>query len=190
MPRPKTVSDEEIVSAARDVFLERGPSAPLSEIAKRVGLSQPALSQRFGSKRQLLAAALMPRSLPSWVAALEAGPDDRPFREQLVELAGSARRVLAEALPSILTLRHAGLPSDETGLPHELVALRLIAYFERAHERGLIELGDVQHVALVFLGTLQAEALATFFGSPPASSGPANSLPEFLADLLVPSSPS
>ena len=104
MPRPKTVSDEEIVSAARDVFLERGPSAPLSEIAKRVGLSQPALSQRFGSKRQLLEAALMPRSLPAWVAALEAGPDDRPFREQLVELAGSARRVLAEALPSILTL--------------------------------------------------------------------------------------
>jgi len=55
--RPRTVSDEAIYAAVSAVVGEVGPSGlTLAAIAARVGLSAPALTQRFGSKRNLLLA--------------------------------------------------------------------------------------------------------------------------------------
>ena len=61
MARPRTVSDEDVLAAARKVFLARGPGAPVSDIAARVGLSQPALFRRFGDKNEILRRALEPQ---------------------------------------------------------------------------------------------------------------------------------
>ena len=63
MPRPKTISDVDVLAAAREVFLNRGPNVSTVEIAKRVGLSQPALFQRFGDKASLFLKAMTPRPL-------------------------------------------------------------------------------------------------------------------------------
>ena len=55
--RPRTVSDEAIFEAVTAVVTEVGPSGlTLAAMADRVGLSAPALTQRFGSKRNLLLA--------------------------------------------------------------------------------------------------------------------------------------
>jgi AcrR family transcriptional regulator len=55
--RPRSVSDEAIFEAVRAVVTEVGPSGlTLAAMADRVGLSAPALTQRFGSKRNLLLA--------------------------------------------------------------------------------------------------------------------------------------
>ena len=55
--RPRSVSDEEIFGALTAVVSEVGPSRlTLSAVAGKVGLSAPALTQRFGSKRNLLVA--------------------------------------------------------------------------------------------------------------------------------------
>ena len=55
--RPRTVSDEAIFDAVRTVVTEVGPSGlTLAAVADRVGLTAPALTQRFGSKRNLLLA--------------------------------------------------------------------------------------------------------------------------------------
>ncbi len=53
MGRPRTVSDEVILEAARSVFLEHGPSASTQAIADRLSLSQAALFKRFGTKHVL-----------------------------------------------------------------------------------------------------------------------------------------
>jgi AcrR family transcriptional regulator len=53
--RPRTVSDDAIFDAVSAVVTEVGPSGlTLGAVADRVGLSAPALTQRFGSKRSLL----------------------------------------------------------------------------------------------------------------------------------------
>jgi AcrR family transcriptional regulator len=84
--RPRTVSDEAIYEAMTAVVGEVGPSGlTLAAIAERVGLSAPALTQRFGSKRKLLVAHAeaaaggiddlferVRRTSPSPVAALRA----------------------------------------------------------------------------------------------------------------------
>jgi AcrR family transcriptional regulator len=55
--RPRTVSDDAIFEAVSAVVTEVGPSGlTLAAVADRVGLSAPALTQRFGSKRSLLLA--------------------------------------------------------------------------------------------------------------------------------------
>lgn len=55
--RPRTVSNETIFNAVTAVVSEVGPSGlTLSAVAHKAGLSAPALTQRFGSKRNLLVA--------------------------------------------------------------------------------------------------------------------------------------
>src|SRR5262245_8001664 len=85
MGRPKEVTDEQIVAAARRCFLERGAGVSAQDIASELGVSHTTLFNRFGSKEAMMIAALGPPEHVPWVAALEAGPDDRPIREQLVE---------------------------------------------------------------------------------------------------------
>jgi AcrR family transcriptional regulator len=55
--RPRSVSDEAIFDAVADVVTAVGPAGlTLGAVAERIGLSAPALTQRFGSKRGLLVA--------------------------------------------------------------------------------------------------------------------------------------
>jgi AcrR family transcriptional regulator len=56
-PRPRTVTDEEILGATGKAMSRVGPARlTLADIAKEVGLSPATLVQRFGSKRGLLLA--------------------------------------------------------------------------------------------------------------------------------------
>ena len=55
--RPRSVSDEVIFDAVAQVVTEVGPGGlTLGAVARRAGLTAPALTQRFGSKRGLLLA--------------------------------------------------------------------------------------------------------------------------------------
>jgi AcrR family transcriptional regulator len=55
--RPRSVSDAAIFDAVAEVVTAVGPSGlTLAAVAQHVGLSAPALTQRFGSKRGLLVA--------------------------------------------------------------------------------------------------------------------------------------
>jgi AcrR family transcriptional regulator len=57
MPRPRTVSDGEILAAAAVVIGEIGPDRlTLGDVGRRVGLAPATLLQRFGSRRELLLA--------------------------------------------------------------------------------------------------------------------------------------
>lgn len=70
MARPRSITDEEIKEAAREVFVVHGPGAPVSIIAKKLGVTHAALFGRAGSKEQLMMDALCPdhypRSQPQW----------------------------------------------------------------------------------------------------------------------------
>jgi AcrR family transcriptional regulator len=56
-PRPRTVSDDQIFAATARAVTRLGPARlTLADVAGTVGLSAPALVQRFGSKRGLLLA--------------------------------------------------------------------------------------------------------------------------------------
>ena len=55
MPRPKLVSDTDVLEATRRVMLRQGAGFTLSDVAVEVGLSRAALIQRFDNKAGLAA---------------------------------------------------------------------------------------------------------------------------------------
>ena len=61
-PRPRADAlrnRERIVAAAREVFVERGPAAPLDEIARRAGVGNATLYRHFRERQSLLHAVLL-----------------------------------------------------------------------------------------------------------------------------------
>jgi AcrR family transcriptional regulator len=86
-PRPRTVSDEEILEATARVIGRRGPQRlTLAEVGGEVGLSAATLVQRFGSKRELL------------LAFAGAGPSGGDF----FAMAGSRHETAVDALVEVL----------------------------------------------------------------------------------------
>ena len=111
MSRPRTISDEQLLEAARDVFLEHGPGASVGLIAQRLGVSHAALFQRVGSKEQLLLRSLLPER--ARLAQVLAGPAPAPSDPQdcalaLREALATLMSFLRRALPGIVVLRCSG----------------------------------------------------------------------------------
>ncbi|NOY26221.1 MAG: helix-turn-helix transcriptional regulator [Oligoflexia bacterium] len=109
MVRPRKFTDQDILHAARAVFLEHGPAASTTLIADAVGMSQAALFKRFGTKDRLLLLSLVPSGSIAFIERLQAGPDDRPIPDQLVAVALEASRFFDTMMPCLMTLRAAGL---------------------------------------------------------------------------------
>jgi AcrR family transcriptional regulator len=60
MGRRKTITDAALLDVAREVFVEEGFGASTKEIARRSGISEGVLYQRFLSKEELFFAAMIP----------------------------------------------------------------------------------------------------------------------------------
>lgn len=162
MARPRQISDEQILDAARRAVLEGGPSVPLHEIAGRLGVTEPALLKRFGSRTELLLAALRPPDDPPWIEWLNQLPDDRSFPEQLTEVLSTMLAYLAEVVPCLTVLRESGIPHDrivDVRRPAPLRAVpALTRFLERARERGLVESDLLEDAAVAILGAVQSRA--------------------------------
>ena len=77
MPRPKQLSDEALLEAAMPAIFGKAPGEmTLAEVGKAVGLSPATLLQRFGSKQQLVVAALALANEKNF-AALDRLPPER-----------------------------------------------------------------------------------------------------------------
>jgi AcrR family transcriptional regulator len=75
MGRHKTISDDEVLGVAREIFRAHGHTATTRAIAEAAGISEAVLYQRYGSKDELFFAAMHP-SVPDVDALL--GPTDPP----------------------------------------------------------------------------------------------------------------
>jgi AcrR family transcriptional regulator len=58
MPRHKTITDDEIITVARTLFLKNGINASTRDIAKAAGISEAIIYQRFGTKENFFFAAM------------------------------------------------------------------------------------------------------------------------------------
>src|ERR1700704_6691752 len=113
MARPRIVSDERILDATRAAVRLKGPSVSLDTIAARLGISQPALLKRFGTRNKLFIAALKPPEKPPFLPQIDSGPDDRPLQQQLQELLEAMAEFFDEMAPCISALRESGIPHSE-----------------------------------------------------------------------------
>ncbi len=165
MARPRLISDAQILDATRTAVAESGPGVSLDVVAGKLGVSQPALLKRFGSRQKLMVAALRPPAEPPYAAKLRAGPDDRPLREQLAEVIGWLFAYFEENAPLIAALRESGIPMCDVfppsdGEPPPLRIKRGVSeWLRRARTKGLLAADcDVDTVALCIVSTVSASS--------------------------------
>jgi AcrR family transcriptional regulator len=136
MGRQKTITDDEVLRVARNIFREQGHTATTREIAQAAGISEPVLYQRFGSKDELFFTAMRPRG-PDLEQLL--GPKDPPedaltyLHAVVVRLGEHFADVLPQALrvimhpsfdPASLARAHPGGPAVlSEGLAERLASL-------------------------------------------------------------------
>lgn len=166
MARPRRHTDEELLAAARDIFVQEGVAAPLQRLAERTGLSQPALLRRFGSKDNLVLRALLPTDGLSWAAQVVDGPTDAPFPEQLLAIAQGAMAFFATSIPAMMALRAGGGDLRDAMAHLQPGALEtrraLTTFFARARDRGLVRDADPERMSMILVGSLQTRVLGQY----------------------------
>ena len=146
---------ERILRAAREVYAECGPDAPLEEIARRAGVGIRTLFRRFPSKAELVR-ALIDQSIAEHITpAIErALADDNP----LLGLATAMEAALSMAAREHSTLAaamHAGSLTAEVSAPFYDSLAELT---RRAQQAGLIRADlvpdDLPRIMAMLVGVL------------------------------------
>ena len=97
MARKKTITDEAILDAAREVFSQRGFSAPTRDVARSAGISEGVLFQRYRTKADLFFAAMVPPGI-SVSAHLHTNPAEQASPTSAATYPDSIRSAAAEVL--------------------------------------------------------------------------------------------
>ncbi|MGC6492880.1 MAG: TetR/AcrR family transcriptional regulator [Myxococcota bacterium] len=163
MARPRQMTDEAILEIARECFLEHGASVSTRTIADRVGLSQPALFKRFGTKLALMLKAIGLAPAPPWAAQCALGPDDRPVPDQLYDLASHMLGFFTRMVPRMMVLRSHGItPADLFDDLESSPPVRGLQIFRQwldvLVEQGRMRPVDTTMMAATFLGQIQSRA--------------------------------
>lgn len=117
MARPATITDAQILEAARAAFLEEGYGARTAEIARRAGVSEGTIFKRFETKEALFCAALDIPFPPNWYQQAETLVGAGTLRDNLVTLCIGILEQLKTVLPRVITRMGTGMPPP----PHTMV---------------------------------------------------------------------
>jgi len=168
MARPKSIDDEQILEAAREVFLEEGIQATTAEIAERAGISEGTIYRRFSTKHELFVAAMDIPHPPQWVRTLREVDEDDDLREALEQISLEAIAFFEEIIPKITmvicNLGEEQLFQSESEAPPLRALKPTIRFFERERSRGRIRGCDPEITARMFLGSLFHFAFSQVIG--------------------------
>jgi AcrR family transcriptional regulator len=160
MARPPSIRDEDIVSAARQVLLERGLSATAADVAERAGISEGSIFHRFKTKEALFSEACFSgrgqHELPDWILGLPARVGRGTMEQHLEEIATEGIAFFRLLVPFVMLTWSKGPQSHHGGgEPPPMRALKaLAAYFEAEMLAGRMARHDPEVVARTFMGAL------------------------------------
>ncbi|TSA87346.1 TetR/AcrR family transcriptional regulator [Deinococcus detaillensis] len=158
MARPRTISDQQIVDAAREVFLEHGFSATTAEIARRAGVSEGTLFKRFATKEELFAQTVGLHHVHDWHKEMRALIGRGDMRSNLEQVSLLIVTMARQVLPQLMMMWSRGqVPPVHFKGGHDPVSAdtAVIAQYLRA-EVGLGRLRpvDCEVVADALMGAL------------------------------------
>lgn len=160
MGRPPLISDEKLVELAREVFLERGVSATVADVAERAGVSEALVFHRFKTKEALFAEAMELPLDPPWLASLPARVGRGDLRVELTEIAHEGIAFFRIIVPMAMMQWSRRAEGKPHGLPRgassgPIRGLKKIAgYFEAEMRLGRIARHDAEVVARTMTGAL------------------------------------
>ncbi len=164
MGRPRAVSDETILAAARQHFLLRGGHAVVDDIARELGVSHTTLFNRFGSKEGLMRAALSTsHGLPA-LSSLNDGPHAGDIRVQLIEHACAFAQYFEAAQAGLAVLQAAGIDvsrvcTADADAPTAAINA-FVQWLGRARADGRLACDDIDSLVATLLGALNGWVFA------------------------------
>lgn len=170
MARTPSITDEEILEAARAVFFEHGFQAPTAEVARRAGISEGTIFRRFPTKHDLFVAAMGIPSKPQWIETVtQFQDDDAPIRQRLTRLAGEILDFFDDLLPKVSLVMGSGTHPHDIfegfDEPPPVSGLKALThFFHREQRAGRIRPCDAEVAARMFLGMLHNFAFAEITG--------------------------
>jgi AcrR family transcriptional regulator len=163
MGRRKTISDEDLLARAREVFVERGFAGTTREVSRRAGVSEALLFQRHATKADLFFAAM---ELPAIdLQALLDAPIENA-RDHVAAVIAAMIDYFRDSMPVLLPLlSHPGFEFEAFARRHPdspLSTLRrgLVTFFASQRQAGRI--GSVDPGAAALLVFALAESVAFF----------------------------
>lgn len=124
-----------LLEAARDVFIERGPAAPLDEIARRAGTGIATLYRRFPDRRALIRAVVLDGLERTIEEARQAAREEAdPFRALARYMHRAVDVRTAAVIPALL----GEIPFDDEEIrrARETGPVTLQALVDAAHRAG------------------------------------------------------
>ncbi|TVR04722.1 MAG: TetR/AcrR family transcriptional regulator [Deltaproteobacteria bacterium] len=164
MARPRAITDEALLDAARAVFIRSGPGATTAEIAEAAGVSEATLFRRYATKDALFMAAMELPPEPGWAALANAlAEDPRPLRERLEVLATALLDFFREIIPRVMVLRAAGIDLSchmtQLAEPPPVKGLKAVAhFFHREQRAGRVRPVDPEIPARLLIGAMHHHA--------------------------------
>lgn len=178
MARTRTISDEQILDAARAVFLEEGYGAPTARIARQAGVSEATIFKRFETKQALFLAALRIPHPPAWYRQMDALAGKGDVRENLTIIAVGILTYFQHTLPQTLVAEGSRVkllpfpPPEGQDLPvplHVLDAQAISAYLRHEITLGRLRSCDTDMLAFLILGSLSSPFLIRKFQDKPSA---------------------
>ncbi len=175
MARHVTITDEQILRAARKVFLEDGFTAPTSRIAQLAGVSEGSIFKRYSTKEALFFAALEIPELPEWHRLLKEEGDGADALATLRSAAIEMLTYFLEMFPRMITAIGSRVGSVHAhpfdGMkepPHARDRAVVEAFIRRQQAVGAMRTGDAAAMAALLLGGIAHHAFVTYnFGTKP-----------------------
>ncbi|BAZ25411.1 TetR family transcriptional regulator [Kalymmatonema gypsitolerans NIES-4073] len=166
MARIPKITNEQILEAAREVFLEKGFSGSTLEIAARSGVSEASIFKRFSTKEELFFTAMgIPETLV-WVNELETLVGKGNLKENLIQICLRILEFHREVMPRVMMLQSRGkIPTPEIPKPKLIQHVNaLTAFLEREMKQGRLRPCDPKTLAHLLLGSLMNYVLSEHIG--------------------------
>jgi len=110
MARPTTITDKQILDAAREVFLRQGARATTAAIARRAKISEGSIFKRFHTKEELFFSAMgMSQGPEKMVALIEKLKGTGDLRKNLGAVCLELLDVLQDLVPKLFMVWSSGL---------------------------------------------------------------------------------
>lgn len=159
MARTKTISYEQILEAAHEVFLEQGISGTTAEIARRAGISEGSIFRRYPTKHALFIAALGIPTVPPFISVADELVGQGDLRENLHRICIEIHQFVKDTVPKMVMLASCRVSPLELLTAHDtpapLLAIQgLTTFIKREQELGRAKRIDPEIVGRIMLGSL------------------------------------
>ncbi len=166
MARPSKITNEEILAAARQVFLEEGINGSTLEIAEKAGISEASIFKRFATKQALFLAAIGISETPQYAKILTDRAPTAEIRSELTEICTQMVGFYQEVMPRVFMMMTQTKSSLPPLVPPPLRDSQLIAgYLDRAIAQGYLKPCNSMTVAHAIVGSIQSYVMTQTIAS-------------------------